>query len=242
MSRPAVIVMAKAPRAGEAKTRLSPPLTQRGAAELAACMFADTVSLALGVAAEVVVAYTPPDGRSALEDSLRAAATGVAVGDGRLLWLEQRGEDLGRRLAGIFERAGRLGLGPLLALGADSPTLPPDFLAPALEALARGEADIALGPTDDGGYYAVALREPARGLFDRIEWSTPRAYAQTAGNAARLGLRLFELPRWYDVDTPSDLLRLRIEFHADNNARRRAPRTFGWVLSQPPLRGGRLFK
>ncbi|MCA1620862.1 MAG: TIGR04282 family arsenosugar biosynthesis glycosyltransferase [Acidobacteria bacterium] len=233
MPRPAVIVMAKAPRPGGAKTRLVPPLTPAGAAELAACFFADAVSLALGAAERTVVAYAPAGGRAALEEALRAEAPEVVAGDGRLLWLEQRGEDLGERLAGVFERAAGLGLGPLVALGADSPTLPPPNLSAALEALADGRADIALGPTDDGGYYAVALRAPARGLFDAVEWSTPRAYAQTARNAARLGLRLLELPRWYDVDTPADLLRLRAEF-ADEAARRRAPATYRWALAHAP--------
>jgi hypothetical protein len=120
-------------------------------------------------------------------------------------------------------------LGPLLFLGADSPTLPPHNLSAALEGLAAGSADVALGGTDDGGYYAVGLRAPARGLFDSVEWSTPRAYAQTARNAARLGLRLLELPRWYDVDTPADLRRLRRELEEDEDARRRAPSTRRWM-------------
>ena len=88
---------------------------------------------------------------------------------------------------------------------------------------------MALGATEDGGYYAVGMREPAAGLFDSVEWSTPRAYAQTAGNAARLGLRLSELPTWYDVDTPADLARLRAELSEDEAARRRAPSTYDWL-------------
>ena len=74
MPRPAVIVMAKAPRAGEAKTRLAPPLTRGEAARLAACLFADTLSLALDLGAVVVVAHAPADGRAALEEALRAAS------------------------------------------------------------------------------------------------------------------------------------------------------------------------
>jgi glycosyltransferase A (GT-A) superfamily protein (DUF2064 family) len=144
-------------------------------------------------------------------------------------WLEQRGADLGERLAGVSERAFREGFGPLLLIGADSPTLPPNFLATALEELAGGRADVALGATEDGGYYAVALRTHARGLFDSVEWSTPRAYAQTARNAARLNLRLLELPLWYDVDTHADLARLRAELDADENACRRAPATCAWL-------------
>jgi rSAM/selenodomain-associated transferase 1 len=227
MSRPAVIVMAKAPRAGEAKTRLAPPLTQAEAARLAACFFADAVSLALGTGAFVVVAYAPADGRTSLEEVLRVSLREETLGGVR--WLEQRGEDLGARLAGVVERAFAEGFGPLLFVGADSPTLPPHFLASALEELAGGRADVALGATEDGGYYAVGMREPASGLFDAVEWSTPRAYAQTARNAARLGLRLSELPHWYDVDTPADLARLRAELSDDEGARRRAPSTCEWL-------------
>jgi|SRR5215204_562188 len=227
MPRPAVIVMAKAPRAGEAKTRLAPPLTPAEAARLAACLFADTVAAALGVGAAVVVAYAPADGRPLLEETLRVALRGGASGG--VLWLEQRGVDLGERLDGVAGRAFGGGFGPLLFIGADSPTLPPSFLAAALEGLAGGRADVALGATEDGGYYAVGMREPAAGLFDSVEWSTPRAYAQTARNAARLGLRLSELPPWYDVDTPEDLARLRAELSADEDARRRAPSTCEWL-------------
>jgi uncharacterized protein len=227
MSSPAVIVMAKAPRAGEAKTRLAPPLTREEAASLAACLFSDTVSTALGTGARVAVAYAPSDGRPCLEEALRAALSEEVLSDVR--WLEQRGAGLGARLEGVSGRAFGEGLGPLLFIGADSPTLPPDFLNAALEGLSGGRADAALGATEDGGYYAVGMREPAPGLFDSIEWSTPRAYAQTAHNAARLGLRLLELPPWYDVDTSADLARLRAELAADEGARRRAPSTCNWL-------------
>ncbi len=229
MSNPAIIIMAKAPRAGEAKTRLAPPLKREEAARLAACLFADTVALALRLSAAVVVAYAPADGRAPLAESLRAAS-GDRSWD-KVLWFEQRGEGLGERLDGVVERASSRGFGPLLLVGADSPTLPPEFLAAALEGLAAGRGDVALGPTDDGGYYAVGVRRPAPWLFDSVEWSTPRAYAQTARNAARLNLRLLELPPWYDVDTPADLARLRAELSADEAARLRAPATSEWLHS-----------
>lgn len=238
MPTPAVIVMAKAPRAGEAKTRLAPPLTQAEAAGLAACLFADTVSLALRLSAAVVVAYAPADGRPSLEGAL-CFTSGEEISGG-LLWLEQRGADLGECLDGVVERAAAQGFGPLLLVGADSPTLPPSFLTRALEGLAEGRGDVALGPTEDGGYYAVGVRGPAAGLFDSVEWSTPRAYAQTARNAARLGLRLLELPSWYDVDTPADLLRLRSEF-SDTDARRRAPATYRWMTARPQFWRADLF-
>jgi uncharacterized protein len=222
LTNPAIILMAKAPRAGEAKTRLTPPLAPEEAAALAARMFADAAECALSVTRHVLVAYAPADGRAALEALLPTAA--------RAAWLEQRGADLGARLARAAREAFARGFGPLAFVGADSPTLPPEYVARALDALSAGEADVALGPAEDGGYYLVGLRSHAPRLFAGVEWSTPRAYEQTARNAAFLSLRLLELPPWYDVDTPADLARLRAELSGDESARRRAPATHEWLL------------
>jgi glycosyltransferase A (GT-A) superfamily protein (DUF2064 family) len=123
------------------------------------------------------------------------------------------------------------GHGPVVVVGTDSPTLPPSFVAEAIGSLAAGESDVALGPTEDGGYYLVGLRELARDLFRGVAWSTPHVYRQTAENAARARLRTLELPRWYDVDTPADLLRLRAELFNDEAARLRAPATYEWLLA-----------
>jgi uncharacterized protein len=220
MMRPVCVLMVKAPRAGAVKTRLVPPLSAREAAALAACFARDTLACLRSVVREVVVAYAPSDGRALLEALLPA--------DG-LLWLEQRGEGLGERVESAAADAFALGRGPVILVGADSPTLPRSYVAGAVASLSAGEADVALGPTEDGGYYLVGLRQPARGLFRGVPWSTPLAYRRTADNAARLGLRLLELPRWYDVDTPEDLLRLRDELSAGEEARTRAAHTYRWL-------------
>ena len=221
--RPTVIVMIKAPRAGLVKTRLTPPLSKYDAATLAGCFARDVLDSVSRVASELIIGYTPSDGRALLETFLPQR---------NLSWLEQRGADLGERLEGIAVQAFSLGFGPLIFLGADSPTLPPQFITRAMQSLAAAESDIALGPTEDGGYYLVGLRQHSRGLFENIPWSTSRAYAQTALNAQRLGLRLLELPQWYDIDTPSDLLRLRAELFSDKEARQRAPATYQWLREQ----------
>jgi rSAM/selenodomain-associated transferase 1 len=217
---PVCIVMIKAPRAGAVKTRLVPPLSGPEAAALAACFAVDTVARVRRVVPRVLVAYAPADGRAALE---------ALFPPGNLLWHEQRGEDLGARLAAAVEHAAALGHGPVVVVGSDSPTLPASFVERAVNSLAAGESDVALGPTEDGGYYLVGLRRPSAALFRGVAWSTPLAYRQTADNAARAGLRRLELPRWYDVDTPADLLRLRDEISADEGSRRRAPATHRWL-------------
>lgn len=220
MSDSVCVVMVKAPRAGAVKTRLAPPLTREEAASLAACFARDTVDSVRRVAGETIVAYAPDDGRAALEAIFK---------DDGLLWFAQRGEDLGARIESAASNAFARGRGPVVVVGTDSPTLPPSFVERAVASLSAGETDVALGPTEDGGYYLVGLREPSEGLFRNVEWSTPRAYAQTAENVARAGLRLLELPRWYDVDTPADLLRLRDEMLSDSEARLRAPATREWL-------------
>jgi hypothetical protein len=228
--RPAVIVMIKAPRAREAKTRLTPILSAAEAASLAACFALDAVACAKRAARDVIAAYTPADARQALESLLPHD----------LLWMEQRGDHLGVRLEGALAQAAALGFSPLIVTGTDSPTLPHALIETALDALSTDAADLVLGPTEDGGYYLLGLRQPARNIFQNVAWSTSLVYRQTAANALRLGLRLCELLPWYDVDTPTDLSRLRDELHADQGARERAAATYRWLLAHeqataPPL-------
>lgn len=222
MTHPAVVVMVKAPTPGTVKTRLSPPLFPADAALLAAAFAQDTVA-GLRQNAPVLAAYAPVDKRAVLESLLPPG----------LLWTAQRGQNLGARLDAALADAHAHGFGPLLVVGTDSPTLPPAFALDAFSVLHTGQADVVLGPTDDGGYYLVGLRQPAPGLFDAVAWSTPHAYADTAANAARLGLRLHVLPPWYDIDTADDLARLRREMEADPAARVRAPMTAHWLRCFP---------
>lgn len=212
--------MVKAPRAGEVKTRLVPPLAGEEAASLAASFARDTVESVRSVTCETVVAYAPDGEREALE---------ALLGGEGMLWFAQRGGDLGARIESAVAFAFERTRGPVVVVGTDSPTLPPTFVESAFASLSVGESDVALGPTEDGGYYLVGLRESFEGLFRNVGWSTPRVYEQTASNAERLGLRVLELPRWYDVDTREDLLRLRDEILYDEEAGKRAPSTREWL-------------
>ena len=120
-------------------------------------------------------------------------------------------------------------------LGADSPTIPVSFIETTLNALVKGDTDVALGPTTDGGYYLIGLNRSQPELFQNIPWSSPFTFQQTARKANQLNLRLRQLPEWYDVDTPADLTTLRKELLSNPEVRRRAPATYQWLLDHNRL-------
>jgi hypothetical protein len=94
-----------------------------------------------------------------------------------------------------------------VVIGTDSPTLPVHMVDVAFQTLSS--VDVVLGPTRDGGYYLVGAARRVPPIFDTIEWSTNRVFSQTVGRLQQAGLAWEQLPPWYDVDEPCDLLRLR---------------------------------
>lgn len=227
MPRPIVVVMAKAPRAGDVKTRLVPPLTYSQAAALAGCFIRDTVLNVRQIVDSLMIAYAPANARQDLEPILPSD----------VLWFQQSGDDLGERLDSVVNHLSTFEYSPVVILGADSPTLPATFVAQALEVLACGHADVTLGPTTDGGYYLVGMNSTIAGLFRNIDWSTRFTYEQTVANANTLNLRLHTLPLWYDVDTPADLYFLREQMLTDDPILlERAPNSYRWFKTHalPP--------
>lgn len=186
MSAPALIVIAKAPQAGQSKTRLCPPCTPELAAELAEAALRDTLA---------AVAATPC--------SRRVLALDGAAGD----WLApgfdlvaQRGQGLAERVAGAFEDVG----GPALVIAMDTPQVSPHVLTAALEALSGPGTDAVLGPTTDGGYWAVGVRSAQRRAFEGVPMSSPQTHAAQAQRLRSLGLRTVDLPAFTDVDSIAD--------------------------------------
>jgi glycosyltransferase A (GT-A) superfamily protein (DUF2064 family) len=92
-----------------------------------------------------------------------------------------------------------------VALGSDSPTLDPSWIADAIAALDADDAVI--GPTEDGGYYLIGVRGEVDGIFTEIPWSTDAVARATLERAAALGLSVRKLPEWYDVDDMTSLRR-----------------------------------
>ena len=198
--RSLVYVVAKAPRAGQAKTRLCPPLTPDQSARLAAAFLQDTVTLAQLAGVDVRLICRDEEERAALiaGDAGRAGAVTVYI---------QQGSGLGAALESAFVQGLADGYQAVAVLGADTPTLPPAIVAEAFAAL-QADIDVALGPSDDGGYYLLAARRLYPPLFRDMTWSTNQVTAQTLHRCAVLGLRTHLLPEWSDVDDAASLARL----------------------------------
>ncbi len=201
----ALVVMAKAPRRGDVKTRLHGALGAERATALYVGFVRDTFALAASVrgrrqALEVTLCYAPVDGLPVLEP---------LVGSG-ILALPQRGTDLGARLENCFRDCIERAIESVVVVGADSPSLPIEYLVEAFDALARG-VDLVLGPTSDGGYYLIGARRPYPALFEGIAWSTDMVYRETLARANAMGLEVHALREWYDVDVSEDLARLQAD-------------------------------
>lgn len=192
----AALVIARAPRPGQCKTRLEPLLGPEGCARLQAGLVRRAAEWAAAAApGAAFVAFDPVDG----EAELRAL-----VPEEVRLFPQVEG-DLGDRLAAAIDRVFAEHGGPVLTIGVDVPRLDAGHAAAALSDLAD-ECDVTLGPALDGGYYLIGLREPRPSLFalPTEAWGGPDVWLLTieAAQSARLSLGLLRAER--DLDTPSD--------------------------------------
>ena len=196
----AMAIMTKAPRAGEVKTRLTPPLTAEEAARLNVCFLRDIAEavLAAGDGIGAVGCYTPTDAAGFYE--------GVLPHEFKLL--PQRGSDLTERLILAVEDLLRLGFSSVCLIGSDTPTVPASVYAEAVTMLSLPGDRVILGPADDGGYYLIGLKKLQRSLFEQISWSSESVLAETVRKARALELPVHLLTAGYDVDDRVTLARL----------------------------------
>jgi rSAM/selenodomain-associated transferase 1 len=115
---------------------------------------------------------------------------------------EQRGADLGARMAHAFE-ATLDGRRPMLLIGTDCPAQTVDDLHAALRAL--DDADAVLQPAEDGGYVLIGMKRPLPVLFEEIDWGTASVLASTRRRAATHGIALAEIAECWDLDRSDDL-------------------------------------
>ena len=215
----ALAVMTKAPRAGQVKTRLIPPLTPDEAAELNKSFLRDTTltisSAAMTNSACGIAVYTPVGTESVYEDILPPD----------FLLLPQRGGKFGERLYFAAEDLFKCGFESVCLIDSDSPTVTAKSFLKAIELLSSGGDLVVLGPSDDGGYYLIGFNKLHSELFERIDWSTDVVLDQTIRRAREIGLDVKLLPSGYDVDDAGSLHRLCNELLADTPSTSIAPYT-----------------
>ncbi len=203
VSDSALIIFAKAPIAGQVKTRLCPPLTPDEAASLHGSFVLDALERSKTAIAKHRL---PLDRYLACAPSARHVFFQILEERHRVTLLDQVGENLGARMTYAFSTIFSSGYTNALLVGTDVPSLPLDTYRDALALLA--DHDLVLGPASDGGYYLIGLKRPAPELFAHIPWSTDRVFDLTRRKADRLELKTGLLPVQRDIDTIDDLLPL----------------------------------
>jgi rSAM/selenodomain-associated transferase 1 len=194
----AVLVMARAPVPGEAKTRLISALGEEGAAALHAQLLERLLAQLAQVKLAPVTLCCTPDINHPFFHKCRERY-GVVL-------QPQQGRDLGERLHHALStnlQHSRYAV----VIGCDIPVLGEVNVTQAIEALSAGY-DAAISPTEDGGYALLAIRQPSPELFQGIEWGSDRVMEQTRQRFIELKWRWLELEMLWDVDRPEDLERL----------------------------------
>jgi|SRR5215207_9616150 len=197
MSKPnTLLVVAKQPTPGQTKTRLCPPLSYVQAADLYECFLRDTLDIMRQVGSvQCKIGFLPEDAQGYFQQL--APDMELAC---------QRGASLGERLDYLLTEALANGARRVVVMDSDSPTLPPAYISQAFDQLT--DVDVVLGPTRDGGYYLIGMKQPQSHLLRQVQMSTPHVLADTQALAEATGLAISLLPAWYDVDTINDLHRL----------------------------------
>ncbi|MBS2020586.1 MAG: DUF2064 domain-containing protein [Deltaproteobacteria bacterium] len=221
-------VLARAPLPGACKKRLlaaHPPAWVSG---LYAAMLRDTIDGLQSVTADEYLVFAAPldgdAGEAAARSSVEVLARHVPAP-----WevIAQEVDDPGARmehaLSVMFERGASYGV----LAGADAPSAPTEPLEAAL-ADDEKRAGVLVAPSEDGGYYAIGMPRLEPSLVRDMPWSTPALMETTRLRCKSAGLALVELPKWYDVDQPSDVLALIDELRRHPE---RAPRTAQFIVT-----------
>ena len=191
--RPVLILFAKAPIPGRVKTRLARTIGPELAAKLHSAFVEDTLQKTLSLA-----------GKTGIDIELHTDAETDAWSSIRVTRRLQVSGDLGCRMYYVLDNALKEGRPQAMIIGSDSPTLPTSHLLNLLQL----PEDVALGPTEDGGYYAIACRRTNSEMFRSVNWSTDQALEDTENACRRSGLTTGCGPPWFDVDEYEDLRRM----------------------------------
>jgi uncharacterized protein len=209
-----LVIMAKAPRLGAVKTRLSSSLSPQAVTAFYCCLLDDTLALARSLNHVEIAVMCPHSDVNELAQMAGSKATVVA----------QNGDGLAAGLTSVFAHFAQPYNRPVIAFNSDSPHLPASVLEGAFEKLAAHE--LVVGPTHDGGYYLVGAKTSHPGLFARDGMGTSSALQALLARAKALELSVGLADPFYDIDVADDLAKLAAELRV---APARAPRTAVWL-------------
>lgn len=194
-----LFLMARAPIPGQTKTRLQTHLTPFECAELHTCFIKDMLRMTKEGSFGRTLAFTPPEKKGLLQE-----ITGSTI-----LLIEQKGKDLGEKMLNLINLGLAEGAPSVGVIGTDLPHTKLDILILAQEFLEGPEQkDIVLGPTPDGGYYFIGMKNLIPEVFKEINWGSGKVWEQTIEIINALDLQLGILPTLNDIDTFEDLLEL----------------------------------
>jgi uncharacterized protein len=209
-----LVIMAKAPRLGEVKTRLALSLSPDAVIAFYRCLLHDTLTLAHSLS-DVQVAIMCPE--SDVSELTELAGSEVQV-------VAQQGGGLAAGLSSVFAQFAHAQQRRVIAFNSDSPHLPPAVLEDAFQIL--NAHDVVVGPTHDGGYYLVGAKASHSTLFANDGMGTSSALEALLSRTRALQLSVAFAAPFYDIDVAEDLTRLAAELR---EAPSRAPRTAQWL-------------
>jgi len=209
-----LVIMAKAPRPGTVKTRLTPGLSPETVTIFYRCLLDDTLALARSLGdVDVAIMCPEPD----VNELAQLAGKEVSV-------VAQKGEGLAAGLTSVFAHFAEGHQRRTIAFNSDSPHLPSSVLEDAFTTLAKH--DLVVGPTDDGGYYLVGAKASHPALFASDGMGTNSALERLLSRARALELSVGFAEPFYDIDVADDLTRLAAELRL---APEKAPRAAQWL-------------
>jgi len=206
--------MAKAPVAWQVKTRLLSSFTAEEAAELSRSLLMDQLNHLKALdTADFYLAFAPDDVQLLME---KLAPPCFHL-------FPQQGDDLGARMAAVFERLFQMGHKNIVLIGGDLPPVPLGFFDQAYALLGAPNKRVVLGPSRDGGYYLVGSNRPTPEIFQGMRWSHSEVLTETRNKLASLKVDYHLLSPWFDIDTVDDLRHL--ESLSDNALNQAMPNT-----------------
>jgi rSAM/selenodomain-associated transferase 1 len=220
MRRDALILLAKAPIPGQVKTRLCPPFTKASAAALYSCLLEDAAEeMARLTRVHRYLFYTPSGSARTFRRSPFSSFEHIP---------QSRG-NLGKRMAGAFDTAYARGCTRVVLVGADCPALSATLVRAAFRELASC-AEAVFGPSNDGGFYLIALSARAPSLFRGVNWGTGSVLSEVSQRCRSAGLPYALLPSAQDIDTADDVTSLTR--WARTRSSPSCPRTRKWLTSR----------